>query len=160
MRRRPLPRAATAGGWACIMEGMASELIAALKQVLGPDDVLSDPAELLVYECDGFTIARARPSAVVFPRSTEQVVAVVRLLQQHGVQIVPRGSGTGLGLAIVKKIIEDHGGRLELHDAPASFHGGVGAMVRMLLPAAPDERGSRAGVGETAGRTEKIDNGV
>ncbi len=96
MRRRPLPRAATAGGWACIMEGMASELIAALKQVLGPDDVLSDPAELLVYECDGFTIARARPSAVVFPRSTEQVVAVVRLLQQHGVQIVPRGSGTGL----------------------------------------------------------------
>ncbi|MGO8176223.1 ATP-binding protein, partial [Rhizobium ruizarguesonis] len=41
---------------------------------------------------------------------------------------------TGLGLAIVKKIIEEHGGQLELHDAPADFDRGRGSMIRVHLP--------------------------
>ncbi|MDR6758230.1 two-component system nitrogen regulation sensor histidine kinase NtrY [Mycoplana sp. BE70] len=45
-----------------------------------------------------------------------------------------REKGTGLGLAIVKKIIEDHGGQLELHDAPPDFDHGHGAMIRVILP--------------------------
>lgn len=45
-----------------------------------------------------------------------------------------REKGTGLGLAIVKKIIEEHGGQLELHDAPAEFDHGRGAMIRIILP--------------------------
>ena len=45
-----------------------------------------------------------------------------------------REKGTGLGLAIVKKIIEEHGGQLELHDAPADFDRGRGAMIRIILP--------------------------
>ena len=69
---------------------------AELIDLLGPDNVVTDPAELFVYESDGFTIARARPGAVVFPRSVEQVSGVVKLLGSRGVQIVPRGSGTGL----------------------------------------------------------------
>ena len=47
-----------------------------------------------------------------------------------------REKGTGLGLAIVKKIMEDHGGRLELHDAPADFDDGRGALVRLVFPVA------------------------
>ncbi|KPF43795.1 PAS domain-containing sensor histidine kinase [Rhizobium sp. AAP43] len=47
-----------------------------------------------------------------------------------------REKGTGLGLAIVKKIIEEHGGQLELHDAPAEFDRGRGAMIRIILPRA------------------------
>ena len=39
-----------------------------------------------------------------------------------------RKSGTGLGLAIVRKIMEDHGGGVELHDGP---DGGAVARLRM-----------------------------
>jgi glycolate oxidase len=71
-------------------------LLSALDAVVPPGSVLSDPAELFVYEADGFTVAHARPAAVVFPTSTQEVQSVVKLLAEHRVQIVPRGSGTGL----------------------------------------------------------------
>ncbi|KEG20052.1 sensor histidine kinase NtrY-like [Bartonella bacilliformis] len=48
--------------------------------------------------------------------------------------ITTRKKGTGLGLAIVRKIIEDHSGYMELYDAPRSFYGGCGAMIRMVFP--------------------------
>ncbi len=70
--------------------------ISDLLSLLPADRVLTDPSELFVYEFDGFTIARARPAAVVFPSTTDEVIAVVKLLAKHDVQIVPRGSGTGL----------------------------------------------------------------
>ena len=71
-------------------------LIDELRSLLCDAAVVSDPSELLVYESDGFTIAKARPRAVVFPTSTAEVIEVVKLLNRHDVQIVPRGSGTGL----------------------------------------------------------------
>ena len=66
-----------------------------------------------------------------------------------------REKGTGLGLAIVKKIVEDHGGQLELHDAPADFHGGRGAMISLILPSGADVRNTAQD-----GKTEKVENGV
>src|SRR5215218_8594872 len=69
---------------------------AELRQILSPQQVISDPSELYVYDCDGFTIARSTPAAVCFPTSTEEVVRVVRFLAERNIQIVPRGSGTGL----------------------------------------------------------------
>ncbi len=53
-----------------------------------------------------------------------------------------REKGTGLGLAIVRKIVEEHGGQLELHDAPTEFYGGRGAMIRMIFPAEQAVSGS------------------
>ncbi|WP_420797357.1 ATP-binding protein [Aminobacter anthyllidis] len=88
------------------------------------------------------------------PRENRQ-----RLLEPY---MTTREKGTGLGLAIVKKIVEDHGGRLELHDAPADFHGGRGAMISMILPAAAEEAVAPKGAGDAVqGReTEKVGNGV
>ncbi|MBI1250081.1 MAG: HAMP domain-containing protein [Alphaproteobacteria bacterium] len=44
--------------------------------------------------------------------------------------VTTRTKGAGLGLAIVARIVEDHGGLIELDDAP----GGPGAVVRFVLP--------------------------
>jgi two-component system nitrogen regulation sensor histidine kinase NtrY len=48
-----------------------------------------------------------------------------------------REKGTGLGLAIVTRIMEEHGGRVTLSDAPSTFHGGQGACVSLHFPAGP-----------------------
>jgi len=71
-------------------------LVRELKGLLTPENVLSDRSDLIAYECDGYTIAKALPDAVVFPRSTAQVVAVVRACGRAGVPIVPRGAATSL----------------------------------------------------------------
>ncbi len=67
-----------------------------LSVIVGPDGVLGDPDELYVYECDGFPIARGLPTAVVFPRDTQQVAACVAAIAKHDLQVVARGAGTGL----------------------------------------------------------------
>src|SRR6187399_215813 len=74
----------------------STDVIAELRAALPDGALLTDPAGLFVYESDGFTIAKARPQAVVFPTSLEEVIRVVKLLAERDVQIVPRGSGTGL----------------------------------------------------------------
>ncbi|PYS76287.1 MAG: FAD-binding oxidoreductase, partial [Acidobacteria bacterium] len=71
-------------------------LVKNLRAVLKPEQVISDPEELLVFECDGLTHYRHRPRAVVFPASTEEVSEVLRLLAHARVAVVPRGAGTGL----------------------------------------------------------------
>ena len=81
---------------------------------------------------------------------TEFVIAIIdngiglptesrqRLLEPY---MTTRKKGTGLGLAIVGKIMEEHGGRIELLDAPDVASGGHGAMVRLHM-AAPLEASS------------------
>ena len=63
--------------------------------LLGPGGVLDRPEDLMLYEYDG-SVDRGRPELVVFPRSTEETAAVVRIAGRHAVPIVARGAGTGL----------------------------------------------------------------
>ena len=71
-------------------------LIETLSAIVGRENVLSEPDELLVYECDGLPHHKHRPRAVVFPSSTEQTSAVMRELAKAKVPFTPRGAGTGL----------------------------------------------------------------
>ena len=75
-----------------IPKQLASELIAAC----GPDAVIVDQDRLLAYESDALTAYRHVPSAVVLPRTTEQVSQAVAAVARHGLSVVPRGAGTGL----------------------------------------------------------------
>ncbi len=67
-----------------------------MAEVVGAGNVITDAAELLVYEADGLTHGRTRPALVVLPGSTEEVVGVVAIAREAGMPLVPRGAGTGL----------------------------------------------------------------
>ena len=75
---------------------LPKRIVEKLEAIVPPGRLLIDPAELAVFETDGFTLARSRPGAVVFCETTQEVAAVVKLLAKCDVPIVPRGSGTGL----------------------------------------------------------------
>jgi two-component system nitrogen regulation sensor histidine kinase NtrY len=90
---------------------------------------------------DGFVVLRLRDldfgvqfevidNGVGFPEKDRE-----RLLEPY---VTTRSKGTGLGLAIVARIVEDHGGLIELDDAPAP---GPGAVVRFVLPKRATEQG-------------------
>ncbi len=71
-------------------------IVEPLRKIVGSDAVLSARSDLLVYECDGFTIEKNSPDVVVFPTTTEQVAAVVKLCNEADIPFLPRGAGTSL----------------------------------------------------------------
>jgi glycolate oxidase subunit GlcD len=72
------------------------KLIDQLRVIVGKDGVAAEESELVVYECDAIAMHKARPLAVVFPRTTEEVSQVVKLLYDNRIPFGPRGAGTGL----------------------------------------------------------------
>jgi glycolate oxidase len=74
----------------------SNEIIAALKKILPKDALISDKSETLAYECDALVAYRCSPLAVVLPRTTQEVSAIMKTCLRLGVPVVPRGSGTSL----------------------------------------------------------------
>ena len=77
-----------------ILTNAPSDLVTRLTAILGRDRLITSPGELLVYECDGFTIEKNRPNVVAFPTSTEEVARIVRVCNECDVPFLPRGAGT------------------------------------------------------------------
>src|SRR5215471_3880517 len=108
------------------------QLLDELREIVGEENVLSDPDELLVYETDGLPQHKHLPRAVVFPNSTEATAGVVALLHEQGVSFAPRGAGTGLSggaLAINRGVV------IEL------------ARLRKILDVDPENRTARVQTG-------------
>ena len=66
-----------------------------LKAIVGDQNVVHHPDDLLVFEYDG-SVDRRIPEAVVFPGNTREVSAIVALAYYAGIPVVGRGTGTGL----------------------------------------------------------------
>ena len=66
-----------------------------LVEALGSDAVKTAPEDLAVYAFDAYTDG-GLPSAVVLPRSTKEISAIVKIARDCGEPIVARGAGTGL----------------------------------------------------------------
>ncbi len=75
---------------------LPQKVIAQLKATIGERFVLTQRDELIVYESDALTIIKHLPAAVVLPKSTAEVAAVVKILADAKIPFAPRGAGTGL----------------------------------------------------------------
>lgn len=79
------------------------ELISKLSTAVGEENVLWRPEDLLAYQFDA-TVEQARPHAVVFPETVEEVQATVRICNDLAIAVTPRGAGTGLSGGAVPRL--------------------------------------------------------
>ena len=71
-------------------------VIRELAQIVGTANLVTAEDELVVYECDAYTLEKSLPNVVVLPRTTEEVAAILRLCAAHNLPVIPRGAGTSL----------------------------------------------------------------
>ncbi|HRJ69420.1 MAG TPA: FAD-linked oxidase C-terminal domain-containing protein [Beijerinckiaceae bacterium] len=93
-------------------------IIAGLAALVPDDALITSNNECKAFETDAFTAYRRMPLAVVLPRTTDEVSAILAFLNREGVPVVPRGAGTSLC-----------GGAIPQEDAVVL---GVGKMSRIL----------------------------
>src|SRR5690554_2105085 len=83
----------------------SEQIIASLHELVAggeaPGKVLTDPADLDSYGKDWTKVLPPAPLAIVLPKTTEQVQAVVRFANEHNIALVPSGGRTGLSAGAV-----------------------------------------------------------
>lgn len=75
---------------------VTDSILAELRGILGPEHVKTDPGELHILGRDETEDLQGHPDAGLFPGSTEEVAAVLRLANRERLPILARGGGTGL----------------------------------------------------------------
>ncbi|CAM2848643.1 FAD-binding oxidoreductase [Rariglobus hedericola] len=118
------------------------ELVNALVQVLGSENVLTALEDILPYGFDGTATFKQRPVAVVFAHDAAQVSAVIKLARTHRAPVVTRGSGTGLsggsvpvpGAVVLCLVKMDR--ILEVDPANLTLRAEAGAITQKIFDAA------------------------
>jgi len=72
-----------------------AKLLDELRDIVGEENVLTTPEELLCYSYDS-TVLQHLPEIVVLPRTTAEVIATVKVAHREKMPLVPRGAGTNL----------------------------------------------------------------
>jgi glycolate oxidase len=62
----------------------------------GAKSILYQKEDLIAYDCDGFTLHKHLPKAVVFPKNAEEVSEIVKYCAENNLPYLARGAGTGL----------------------------------------------------------------
>jgi len=70
-------------------------LLKELTRIVGRDNILADLKDLIAYSYDA-TMRQELPDVIVFPHSTAEVSAVMKLAHREKIPVVPRGAGTNL----------------------------------------------------------------
>ena len=73
-----------------------AEIVARLRAIVAPGNVLDDVRQMRPYECDAVTMYRQMPMVVVLPETVTEVSAIMALAKEMNVKVVPRGGGTSL----------------------------------------------------------------
>jgi glycolate dehydrogenase FAD-linked subunit len=75
---------------------LAQDTLTKLRQTVGPENLLTAKEDLIPYSFDGTAAMKQMPGCVVFPTTTDQVSAILKLANETKTPVVARGSGTGL----------------------------------------------------------------
>jgi glycolate oxidase len=73
-----------------------AQLPSRLREIVGPENVLSSKEDLIPYSFDGTAALQQMPGCVVFALNRDHVRDVLRLANETRTPVVTRGSGTGL----------------------------------------------------------------
>jgi glycolate oxidase len=75
---------------------LGNDTLAKLREIVGPQNVLTDKEDLIPYSFDGTAAMQQMPGCVVFGGTTDQVAAILSFANETRIPVVTRGSGTGL----------------------------------------------------------------
>jgi FAD/FMN-containing dehydrogenase len=75
---------------------LSDAVIEELTAVVGRDKIMLDADSLNTYGRDWTKVHEPDPTAIVFPRTVEQVQSIVRVANRHQIGLVPSGGRTGL----------------------------------------------------------------
>lgn len=67
-----------------------------LQSIVGKENFLDSPEDKISYSYDGTPLLKQLPDGIAIPRSVEHISQILKLANEDGFAVVPRGSGSGL----------------------------------------------------------------